>query len=128
MLILSSSSPSSSSSFETEMAFRPSRLLQTSSMAAAPHTFLSFSSPPRLLTSPSSTFPRSSFGGVSLNLHHRQSVKTNNPVKNIHNMVMSLNFSAIEVKTINSVESWEDGVLVAVSGSVKTKEFSNMCG
>ena len=40
-------------------------------------------------------------------------------------MVMSLNFTAIEVKTINSVESWEGGVLVAVSGSVKTKEFSN---
>jgi hypothetical protein len=40
-------------------------------------------------------------------------------------MVMSLNFTAIEVKTINSVESWEGGVLVVVSGSVKTKEFSN---
>ena len=46
-------------------------------------------------------------------------------LQNIHNMVMSLNFTAIEVKTINSVESWEGGVLVAVSGSVKTKEFSN---
>ncbi|KAH0854966.1 hypothetical protein HID58_024540 [Brassica napus] len=43
----------------------------------------------------------------------------------IHNMVMSLNFTAIEVKTINSVESWEGGVLVAISGSVKTKEFIN---
>ncbi|KAF3513123.1 hypothetical protein F2Q69_00005183 [Brassica cretica] len=42
-------------------------------MAAAAHTFLSFSSPPRLLVSPSSTL-RSSFGGVSLNLHRRQSV------------------------------------------------------
>ena len=40
-------------------------------------------------------------------------------------MVMSLNFTAIEVKTINSVESWEGGVLVAISGSVKTKEFIN---
>ena len=40
-------------------------------------------------------------------------------------MVMSLNFTAIEVKTINSVESWEGGVLVAISGSVKTEEFSN---
>lgn len=40
-------------------------------------------------------------------------------------MVMSLNFTAIEVKTINSVESWEGGVLVVVSGSVKTKEFTN---
>ncbi|XP_010542905.1 PREDICTED: putative G3BP-like protein [Tarenaya hassleriana] len=43
----------------------------------------------------------------------------------IHNMVMSLNFTAIEIKTINSLESWDGGVLVMVSGSVKTKEFSN---
>ncbi|KAG2308445.1 hypothetical protein Bca4012_082458 [Brassica carinata] len=39
----------------------------------AAHTFLSFSSPPRLLISPSSTL-RSSFGGVSLNLHRPRSV------------------------------------------------------
>ncbi|EOA13372.1 hypothetical protein CARUB_v10026409mg [Capsella rubella] len=51
--------------------------------------------------------------------------ETANSLLHIHNMVMSLNFTAIEVKTINSVESWEGGVLVAVSGSVKTKEFSN---
>ncbi|KAJ0262623.1 Nuclear transport factor 2 [Hirschfeldia incana] len=43
----------------------------------------------------------------------------------IHNMVMSLNFTAIEVKTINSLESWEGGILVTVSGSVKTRELSN---
>ncbi|VVB07177.1 unnamed protein product [Arabis nemorensis] len=53
------------------------------------------------------------------------SSETANTLLHIHNMVMSLNFTAIEVKTINSVESWEGGVLVAVSGSVKTKEFSN---
>ncbi|KAF8091300.1 hypothetical protein N665_0448s0016 [Sinapis alba] len=52
------------------------------------------------------------------------SSETADTLLNIHNMVMSLNFTAIEVKTINSVESWEGGVLVAVSGSVKTKEFS----
>lgn len=40
-------------------------------------------------------------------------------------MVMSLNFTAIEVKTINSLESWEGGIVVVVSGSVKTKEYSN---
>ncbi|XP_010481792.1 PREDICTED: ras GTPase-activating protein-binding protein 1 [Camelina sativa] len=51
--------------------------------------------------------------------------ETANSLLHIHNMVMSLNFTAIEVKTINSVESWEGGVLVVVSGSVKTKEFSN---
>ncbi|KAJ0252587.1 RNA recognition motif domain-containing protein [Hirschfeldia incana] len=53
------------------------------------------------------------------------SSETADTLLNIHNMVMSLNFTAIEVKTINSVESWEGGVLVAVSGSVKTKEFTN---
>ncbi|KAH0892712.1 hypothetical protein HID58_055141 [Brassica napus] len=42
-------------------------------MVAAAHTFLSFSLPPRLLVSPSSTL-RSSFGGISLNLHRRQCV------------------------------------------------------
>ncbi|XP_021893753.1 putative G3BP-like protein [Carica papaya] len=42
----------------------------------------------------------------------------------IHTMVMSLNFAAIEIKTINSLESWNGGVLVMVSGSVKTKDFS----
>ncbi|KAG7536539.1 Nuclear transport factor 2 eukaryote [Arabidopsis suecica] len=53
------------------------------------------------------------------------STETANTLLHIHNMVMSLNFTAIEVKTINSVESWEGGVLVVVSGSVKTKEFTN---
>ncbi|CAN0897670.1 Nuclear transport factor 2 [Linum grandiflorum] len=42
----------------------------------------------------------------------------------IHNIIMSLNFAAIEIKTINSIESWNGGVLVMVSGSVKTKDFS----
>ncbi|KDO60354.1 hypothetical protein CISIN_1g0010602mg, partial [Citrus sinensis] len=41
----------------------------------------------------------------------------------IHSLVISLNFTAIEIKTINSLGSWNGGVLVMVSGSVKTKEF-----
>ncbi|KAJ4901729.1 Nuclear transport factor 2 (NTF2) family protein with RNA binding (RRM-RBD-RNP motifs) domain [Raphanus sativus] len=53
------------------------------------------------------------------------STHTADTLLNIHNMVMSLNFTAIEVKTINSVESWEGGILVAVSGSVKAKELGN---
>ncbi|CAH2046539.1 unnamed protein product [Thlaspi arvense] len=53
------------------------------------------------------------------------SSETANTLLHIHNMIMSLNFTAIEVKTINSSESWEGGVLVAVSGSVITREFSN---
>ncbi|EEF35823.1 nuclear transport factor 2 [Ricinus communis] len=42
----------------------------------------------------------------------------------IHTLVMSLNFTAIEIKTINSLESWNGGVMVMVSGSVKNKDFS----
>uniref|UniRef100_A0A1J3DG56 Putative G3BP-like protein n=1 Tax=Noccaea caerulescens TaxID=107243 RepID=A0A1J3DG56_NOCCA len=53
------------------------------------------------------------------------STETANSLLHIHNMVMSLNFTAIEVKTINSLESWEGGIVVVVSGSVKTKEYSN---
>ncbi|KAB1208779.1 putative G3BP-like protein [Morella rubra] len=37
---------------------------------------------------------------------------------------MSLNFTAIEIKTINSLDSWNGGVLVVVSGLVKTRDFS----
>ncbi|GFZ20189.1 nuclear transport factor 2 (NTF2) family protein with RNA binding (RRM-RBD-RNP motifs) domain-containing protein [Actinidia rufa] len=42
----------------------------------------------------------------------------------IHTLIMSLNFTGIEVKTINSLESWSGGVLVVVSGSVRAKDFS----
>ena len=37
---------------------------------------------------------------------------------------MSLNFTTIEIKTINSLDSLTGGVLVMVSGSVKIKEVS----
>ncbi|XP_059660166.1 nuclear transport factor 2 isoform X2 [Cornus florida] len=42
----------------------------------------------------------------------------------IHTLITSLNFTGIEIKTINSLESWSGGVLVVVSGSVKIKDFS----
>ena len=38
---------------------------------------------------------------------------------------MSLNFTQIEIKTANFVNSWGDGVLVMVSGLVQTKEYSH---
>ncbi|PON44372.1 Splicing factor-like protein [Parasponia andersonii] len=41
----------------------------------------------------------------------------------IHALILSLNFTAIEIKTINSLDSWNGGVLVMVSGSVKAKDF-----
>ncbi|KHG04260.1 Putative G3BP-like protein [Gossypium arboreum] len=42
----------------------------------------------------------------------------------IHTLAMSLNFTAIEIETINSLDSWNGGVLVMVSGSVKIKDFN----
>ncbi|KAF5465850.1 hypothetical protein F2P56_015817 [Juglans regia] len=42
----------------------------------------------------------------------------------IHSLVMSLGYTGIEIKTANSLESLNGGVLVMVSGSVKIKDFS----
>ncbi|KAL8204600.1 hypothetical protein R6Q57_010223 [Mikania cordata] len=42
----------------------------------------------------------------------------------IHALVMSLNYTGIEIKTVHALESWDRGVLVLVSGSVHVKEFS----
>jgi len=43
----------------------------------------------------------------------------------IHSLIMSLNFTQIEIKTANFINSWGDGVLVMVSGLVQTKEYSH---
>ncbi|KAL5792677.1 hypothetical protein ACOSP7_001271 [Xanthoceras sorbifolium] len=51
------------------------------------------------------------------------SSETASAMLQIHSLVVSLNFTAIEIKTINSLGSWNGGVLVMVSGSVKTKDF-----
>ncbi|CAA2964658.1 G3BP isoform X2 [Olea europaea subsp. europaea] len=42
----------------------------------------------------------------------------------IHQLIMSLNYTGIEIKTAHSLESWNGGVLVMVSGSVYVKDFS----
>uniref|UniRef100_A0A5B6ZLU3 G3BP-like protein n=1 Tax=Davidia involucrata TaxID=16924 RepID=A0A5B6ZLU3_DAVIN len=42
----------------------------------------------------------------------------------IHSLVMSLNYTGIEIKTAHSLESWNGGVLVMVSGSVHIKDFN----
>ncbi|KAL6191982.1 hypothetical protein ACLB2K_038370 [Fragaria x ananassa] len=42
----------------------------------------------------------------------------------IHTVVMSLGYSGVEIKTAHSLESWNGGVLVMVSGSVNLKKFS----
>ncbi|CAI9107552.1 OLC1v1006928C3 [Oldenlandia corymbosa var. corymbosa] len=46
-------------------------------------------------------------------------------VMDIHELVLSMNFAAIEVKTLHSLDSWNRGVIVVVSGNVKSKEGSN---
>ncbi|KAK2999911.1 hypothetical protein RJ639_022838 [Escallonia herrerae] len=41
-----------------------------------------------------------------------------------HTLIMSLHYTGIEIKTINSLESWSGGILVVVSGTVKSKDFN----
>ncbi|CAM8963234.1 unnamed protein product [Rhodiola kirilowii] len=45
-------------------------------------------------------------------------------ILDIHSIIMSLDFTGIEIKTINSLDSWNGGLLVMVTGLVKTREFS----
>ncbi|KAL9232933.1 hypothetical protein vseg_007992 [Gypsophila vaccaria] len=42
----------------------------------------------------------------------------------IHTLVMSTRFTSIEIKTIHSLESWNGGVLVMVTGSLQMGDFS----
>ncbi|KAJ7979785.1 Nuclear transport factor 2 family protein with RNA binding domain isoform 2 [Quillaja saponaria] len=42
----------------------------------------------------------------------------------IHTLIMSLKFTGIEVKTAHSLESWNGGVLVMVSGSLQIKDYN----
>ncbi|KAK6122797.1 hypothetical protein DH2020_043459 [Rehmannia glutinosa] len=42
----------------------------------------------------------------------------------IHQLIMSLDYTGIEIKTAHSLESWNGGVLVMVSGSVHVKGFN----
>ncbi|KAF8394231.1 hypothetical protein HHK36_020438 [Tetracentron sinense] len=43
----------------------------------------------------------------------------------IHALIISLNFTGIEIKTAHSLKSLNGGILVMVSGSVQTKDFSD---
>ncbi|KAJ9543271.1 hypothetical protein OSB04_022978 [Centaurea solstitialis] len=45
-------------------------------------------------------------------------------LQQIHTLIQSLHFSGIEIKTINSLESWSQGIVVVVSGSVRSKFFT----
>lgn len=53
-----------------------------------------------------------------------ESTETASAIFQIHTLIQSLNFSGIEIKTINSLESLNGGVLVVVSGSMRSKYFS----
>ncbi|XP_017411162.1 nuclear transport factor 2 isoform X2 [Vigna umbellata] len=52
------------------------------------------------------------------------SVETAQDVLQIHSIVSLLSFTSIEIKTINSLDSWDGGVIVMVSGSVKLKDIT----
>ena len=47
-------------------------------------------------------------------------------LQQIHALVMSLSYTGIEIKTAHSLESWNGGVLVMVSGSVQMKNFNRV--
>ncbi|KAJ0782593.1 putative Ras GTPase-activating protein-binding protein [Helianthus annuus] len=53
--------------------------------------------------------------------HNRESATS---MLQIHALVMSLNYTGIEIKTVHALESWDRGVVVLVSGSVHVKDFS----
>ncbi|KAK4776769.1 hypothetical protein SAY86_005457 [Trapa natans] len=42
----------------------------------------------------------------------------------IHSLVMSISYTGVEIKTIHSLESWNGGILVMISGSVQLKNFN----
>ncbi|CAA3009223.1 G3BP isoform X2 [Olea europaea subsp. europaea] len=49
--------------------------------------------------------------------------ETASAMLHIHQLITSLNFRGIEIKSAHSLESWNQGVLVMVSGSVYVKTF-----
>ncbi|KAM6565590.1 hypothetical protein CsatA_024718 [Cannabis sativa] len=52
-------------------------------------------------------------------------VETASAMLQIHSLIMSLNYTGIEIRTAHALESWNAGVLVMVSGSVQLKDFSS---
>ncbi|CAL0316866.1 unnamed protein product [Lupinus luteus] len=52
------------------------------------------------------------------------STQTAHDVLQIHELVTTLNFVSIEIKTINSLDSWDGGLVIMVSGFVKIKDIS----
>ncbi|XP_024027127.1 putative G3BP-like protein, partial [Morus notabilis] len=43
----------------------------------------------------------------------------------IHALIMSLNYTGIEIRSAHALESWSAGIIVMVSGSVQLKDFSS---
>ncbi|XP_076906050.1 nuclear transport factor 2-like isoform X2 [Bidens hawaiensis] len=52
-----------------------------------------------------------------------ESTQTASAIYHIHTLLQSLHFSGIEIGTINSSESWSGGIIVVVSGAVKSNCF-----
>ncbi|KAK4273009.1 hypothetical protein QN277_021485 [Acacia crassicarpa] len=52
------------------------------------------------------------------------SSKTASDMMEIHELLKSLNFSTIQIKTINTLDSWDGGLLVMVSGFIKIKDVN----
>ncbi|PON94852.1 Splicing factor-like protein [Trema orientale] len=52
-------------------------------------------------------------------------IETATAMLQIHTLIMSLNYTGIEIRTAHALESWNAGVLVMVSGSVQLKGFSS---
>uniref|UniRef100_A0A7N0U916 G3BP-like protein n=1 Tax=Kalanchoe fedtschenkoi TaxID=63787 RepID=A0A7N0U916_KALFE len=53
-----------------------------------------------------------------------ESTLTADTILKIHTVIMSLNFITTEIQTINSLHSWDGGVLVMVSGHVRTSDYN----
>lgn len=49
--------------------------------------------------------------------------ETANGMMQIDSLIMTLNFTGIEIKTAHFLDSWEGGVLVVISGFMQTKEY-----
>ncbi|XP_076901906.1 nuclear transport factor 2-like [Bidens hawaiensis] len=73
-------------------------------------------------------FDASATAGVCLPVLYRleyydSRTQTASAIYHIHTLLQSLHFSGIEIETINSSESWSGGIIVVVSGAVKSNCF-----
>eukprot|EP00262_Sarcandra_glabra_P013408 TRINITY_DN370_c2_g3_i1.p1 TRINITY_DN370_c2_g3~~TRINITY_DN370_c2_g3_i1.p1 ORF type:complete len:471 (+),score=111.44 TRINITY_DN370_c2_g3_i1:117-1529(+) len=53
-----------------------------------------------------------------------EKIKMATGMMQIHAHIMCLNFTGIEIKTVQSLDSWSGGILVMISGAVQGKDFN----